>query len=108
MAGRRSRSRAPAALAGREKARAAAARLGGKIETARRRRGWSLRELGDRVGLSGQRVGAIVGSRGSPASLEIWFALAATLELPLHIDLGRDRAEDTADAGHLRIQELLL
>lgn len=108
MTGKRRRSRAAAVLLGRERAVGSARRLGEAVDAARRRRRWTLKDLGDRVGLSGQRVGQLAAGRGAGASLEIWHALAAALELPLRVELGRDAHQDTADAGHLQIQELLL
>jgi transcriptional regulator with XRE-family HTH domain len=106
--GRRRRTRAAAALAARERASAVSRDLGAQVKAALRRRRWSYRRLGEKVGLSGQRVGQIAGGHGSGASLEVWFAIAAALGLPLSMNLGRDPFEAPPDAGHLRIQELVL
>jgi transcriptional regulator with XRE-family HTH domain len=108
MARGRRRSRAAAVLIGRERAGADARRLGSAVDAARRRRDWTLQQLGDRVGLTGQRVGQIAAGLGAGASLEVWHAIAAAIGVPLRIDLGRDAQETTADAGHLAIQELVI
>lgn len=108
MPGRKPGSRAAAVLAGRERAARLAAELGSKVRQARRRRRWSQRLLGEKVGVTGRRVGQLERGLGAGASIDLWSALASALDLPLKVELGRDRVEDTADAGHLRIQELVL
>jgi transcriptional regulator with XRE-family HTH domain len=85
-----------------------AADLGPKVRAARHRRRWSQRQLGERVGLSGRRIGHIENGRGTGASIEVWCAIGVALDIPLKVDLGRDRLEDASDAGHLKMQELAL
>jgi transcriptional regulator with XRE-family HTH domain len=104
----RMRSRARAALQGREAAARAAADMGSRIRATRRRRRWTLQQLGQKVGVSGARIGQIERGEGASAPLDLWYAIAAALDLPLALTLGRDRLEDAADAGHLAIQELAL
>jgi transcriptional regulator with XRE-family HTH domain len=100
--------RAPGLLAGRQLGRRSAASLGERVHGARVRRGWTLAELGEKVGLTGTRIGQIERGIGSGSSIEVWFALAVVLDLPLKIEFGRDALEQPADAGHLAIQELML
>jgi len=48
--------------------------------------------------------------RGDGATLSIaaWRRVAIVLDLPFEIKFGRDAREETADAGHLALQELVL
>ena len=45
---------------------------------------------------------------GRTAPLVTWFAVAEALGRRLRVELGRDPNEDQADAGHLKVQELVL
>lgn len=101
-------SRAGPLLDGRRLARGAAQVLGVRVRTARKRRGWSQRELGNKVDLSPSRIGQIERGFGAGVSLEIWFALGQALGLPFKVEFWRDALQDVADAGHLAIQELAL
>jgi hypothetical protein len=60
------------------------------------------------VGLGATRIGQIERGAGSGASMETWFALATALRLPLHVEFGRDPVQEPDDAGHLKVQELML
>lgn len=40
--------------------------------------------------------------------METWFALATALRLPLRVEFGRDPVHEPGDAGHLKVQELML
>jgi transcriptional regulator with XRE-family HTH domain len=84
------------------------ARLGESMRSARRRRRLSQRTLGARAGVGATTVGRIERGGGAPASLDTWARLTGALGLPFRVELGRDPIEQTADAGHLAIQELLL
>lgn len=95
-------------LAGRQLARRATGTLGERVRSARIRRGWTLAQLGEKVGLTGNRIGQIERGNGSGCSVEVWFALAVVLDLPLRLEFGRDALEQPADAGHLAVQELML
>lgn len=105
---RRGRSRTPASMNGRRLARNTAAKLGQAIRDARERRRWSQRQLGARVGISRQRIGQIELGAGSALPTEVWFALGSALNLPLRLEFGRDALQEPTDAGHLKIQELML
>jgi transcriptional regulator with XRE-family HTH domain len=83
-------------------------REGGKVRSARLRRGWTQAELGRRVGLSQATISKIERGEGGTLSLVAWQRVANALELPLDLKLGRDAREETRDAGHLAMQELLL
>ncbi len=102
------RSRSRAVLDGRRLAATEAVALGMRIRTGRKRRRWSLRTLGDKVGLTPSRVSQIERGHGRGASLEVWFALAQALGIYLRVEFGRDPVQEPDDAGHLAIQELAL
>jgi transcriptional regulator with XRE-family HTH domain len=84
------------------------ARLGAELRTSRIRRHMTQEQLGLLAGISRPTVGAIERGFGGSHTLDTWQRLALAVDRPLHVDLGRDRLEDTADAGHLAIQELVL
>jgi transcriptional regulator with XRE-family HTH domain len=108
MGGRQRRSRAEGRLVGRRLARECAARFGSRISEARRRRGWTQAALGGKVGLSNSRISQIEAGNSAGVSLETLFALGHVLDLPLRVEFGRDAAGEPADAGHLKVQELML
>jgi transcriptional regulator with XRE-family HTH domain len=70
-----------------------AAHAGITIADARRRRHWTLRELGDRAEVSPSMVHAV--DHGSAASLETYVAIAAALDLELRLDLVDPRTRAT-------------
>jgi transcriptional regulator with XRE-family HTH domain len=84
------------------------ARIGAEIQTLRERRGWTRIELAARAGL-GRMVESRI-ERGTGATdLDALQRLALALGRPLIVSFGgRDPLEQTADAGHLAIQELVL
>lgn len=45
---------------------------------------------------------------GATLSLAAWQRIAIALELPFDVQFGRDAREETRDAGHLALQELVL
>lgn len=108
MPRRKGVSRAAAVLDGRHQAASDALALGEKVRSARRRRGWSQRELATKVDLAPSRIGQLERGHGANAPLEVWHVLARALGIPFRAELGRDTAEDVLDAGHLAIQELML
>lgn len=101
-------SRAGPRLEGRRLAQAKAAEMGSAIRTARKRRRWTQASLGRKVDLAQSRIAQLERSPSPGTSIEIWLALATALGLPLRIDVGRDPVQEPDDAGHLRIQELML
>jgi len=78
------------------------------VRAARQRRKWSQAELGRRAGLGQTTMSKIERGDGGALSLESWQQVALVLALPLELTLGRDALEEPADAGHLKIQELVL
>jgi transcriptional regulator with XRE-family HTH domain len=91
----------------REAARAAM-RLGEGIRLARRRRRLTQRALGARVGLHHSRISQVELGRGATLPLRDWFALADGVGRPLRVDLLRSADAEPLDAGHLKMQELVL
>ena len=89
-------------------ATAAASILGRRIRDARTRRRWSQRELGKKVDLDPSRIGQLERGEGAGATLETWYALGVALDIPFKAEFWRDQLEEPLDAGHLRIQELML
>lgn len=83
-------------------------REGEKIKSARKRRGWTQRRLGQESELSQTTVSQMERGEGATLSLAAWQRVAIALDLPLEIKLGRDAREETADAGHLALQELVM
>jgi hypothetical protein len=64
--------------------------------------------LAARVGLHHTRISQVELGGGGSLTLRDWTALADALDADLFVKLSRDREEEPTDAGHLRIQELLL
>lgn len=88
--------------------RAQLAVVGEQVRAARHRRGWTQQQLAEKVGLSRSAVSAIERGLGGSHTLDTWQRIAVALDLPLRVELGRDPYEEPADAGHLKIQELVL
>ena len=82
--------------------------LGAELRRSRIHRHLTQEQLGLRAGISRPTVGAVERGFGGSHTLDTWQRLALVLDRPLRVDLGRDPFEDTADAGHLAIQELVL
>ncbi|MEP7360506.1 MAG: helix-turn-helix transcriptional regulator [Chloroflexota bacterium] len=101
-------SRAGALLEGRRLAAGVGLALGTQVRASRVRRGWSQQTLGDKVDLAPSRVSQVERGLGSGASLEVWFALARALGIHLKVEFGRDPVQEPEDAGHLKVQELML
>lgn len=81
---------------------------GDKIRAARKRRGWTQRELGRRAEMSQQTISQMERGDGATLSLAAWKRVSIVLDLPLDLRVGRDALEAPADAGHLAVQELIL
>ena len=83
------------------------ARIGGDIKAARNRRRWTQEDLGAEAGVGRLVIGRV--ERAATAlDLETLERLSVALGITLEVRLGRDPREDTADAGHLAMQELVL
>lgn len=104
----RTRVRTAAVLEGKRRARVIAGTLGRAVAAARQRRRWTQRQLADKVGLSESRVGQIERGAGVGLPAHSWFSLSVALNLPLRLEFGRDALQEPTDAGHLKIQELML
>lgn len=83
-------------------------REGQKVAAARRRRGWTQADLGRRTHLAQTTISKIERGDGGTLSVAAWQRVADALQLPLDVKLGRDSLEETRDAGHLGMQELVL
>lgn len=84
------------------------ARLGGDIGSARRRKQITQAKLGERVGLSQATVSRMERGHGGGLTMDAWQRIGLAVDRPLVATLQRDVAGETADAGHLAIQELVL
>ena len=102
------RKRVDQRLAGDREAQAIAATLG--AQAAASRRGLRLRQatVAARSGISRGRLGDLERGRGEGAPLGLWVALGLVLGRPLRVEFSRRVDTETADAGHLAIQELVL
>jgi transcriptional regulator with XRE-family HTH domain len=102
------RRRSSGAVQSRRTLQPVLSREGQKVRKARKRRRWTQRQLGARVGLAQPTISDIERGHGGSLSLEAWQQVALVLQLHLELTLGRDPLEEPADAGHLGIQELVL
>jgi DNA-binding XRE family transcriptional regulator len=83
-------------------------KLGAEAKASRLRRGWTQRTLGAKVGPAHHTVGLAERGHGGNLSMDTWQRIGLALDRPLIVGLARDPHEEPADAGHLRIQELVL
>ena len=84
------------------------ARLGLEIRSSRLRRRLTQAQLGKRVGLAQATVSDIERGNAGAHTLDTLQRVALAVDRTLRIDLPRDPSEEPVDAGHLRIQELVL
>ena len=84
------------------------ARLGGEVRSSRRRLRLTQAELGRRVGVAQSTISVLERGLGGTLSVDLWQRLFVALGRRLEITAGRDPLAETADAGHLAIQELVL
>ena len=84
------------------------ARLGGEIKSGRTSRRLTQQQLGGRVGLARQSISRAERGHGEGLTLDAWQRIGLALERPLVISLQRPTTGETADAGHLAMQELVL
>jgi transcriptional regulator with XRE-family HTH domain len=83
-------------------------RLGTDIRLARLRRRITQEDLSAAIGISRASQSRIELGRGRGVPVRIWLALALELGLTPRFELQRDWREETSDAGHLAIQDLIL
>ena len=84
------------------------AALGSDVRRSRERRRWTQEQLATRAGISRSSQSRIERGLGGGQSLDTWQRVALAAGTPLVVKLQRDQLADTADAGHLAIQELIL
>lgn len=84
------------------------ARLGGELRISRRRRRWTQARLGEIVGVVQSTITDMELGRGGTLSIDVWQRAFVAVDRQLLFDASRDPAQEPADAGHLRIQELIL
>jgi DNA-binding XRE family transcriptional regulator len=89
------------------RARELGAHLGREVRSSRQRRGWTQQQLAERAGLDRQVISRIERAVVR-LDVDLLQRIALALGRPLDIRFGRDATEETADAGHLGIQELVL
>ncbi len=84
------------------------ARAGGEVRAARLRKRLTQVALGHRVGLSQASISRAERGHGGGLTLDAWQRISLAIERPLVVTFQRDLAGETADAGHLAMQELVL
>jgi transcriptional regulator with XRE-family HTH domain len=84
------------------------ARAGGEVREGRRRKRMTQAQLGARVGLSQATMSRAERGRGGGLTMDTWQRIGLAVDRPLVVTLQRDTTGETADAGHLAIQELVL
>src|SRR4051794_15634994 len=83
-------------------------RLGHDVRAARGRRRWTQARLGASVGLNQSAISRAERGLGGGLTIDACQRIAIALRIVLRIHLQRDPRQDTEDAGHLAIQELVL
>jgi transcriptional regulator with XRE-family HTH domain len=84
------------------------ARLGGEIREGRHRKRLTQAQVGLKAGLSQSAVSRLERGLGGGLSVDVWQRVGLAIDQPLTVAFQRDIAGETADAGHLAIQELIL
>jgi len=84
------------------------ARAGGEVREGRRRRRLTQEQLGDRVGLGQATISRAERGHGGGLTMDPWQRIGLAVDRPLVVTLQRDTSGETAEAGHLAIQELVL
>src|SRR5436309_25710 len=83
-------------------------RAGGDLREGRVRRHLTQAQAGDRAGIGRGVVSRIELGLGGAVSIDAWQRLGLAVGRPIHISIQRDPLGETADAGHLAMQELVL
>ena len=84
------------------------ARAGADLREARMRRHLTQALVAERAGIGRMVVSRVERGLGSSVTLDAWQRIGLAVGRPLVIGLQRDVAGETADAGHLAMQELIL
>jgi len=84
------------------------ARVGGEVRDGRRRKRLTQEQLGNRVGLGQATISRVERGHGGGLTMDAWQRIGLAIDRPLAVTLRRDTTGETADAGHLAIQELVL
>lgn len=84
------------------------ARAGGEVREGRRGKRLTQEQLGDRVGLGQATISRAERGHGGGLTMDAWQRIALAVDRPLVVTFQRDTTGETADAGHLVIQELVL
>lgn len=84
------------------------AALGGKVRAARLRRRATQQAMAALAGISRSSWSDVERGLGGGRTMDTWQRIALALGTPLIVDVPRAVTNDTADAGHLAIQELML
>jgi transcriptional regulator with XRE-family HTH domain len=84
------------------------ARLGAEVRASRVRRRLRQVDLAERVGVTQPTISQLERGDGGSLSLDVWQRASIALGRPFRLELARDAVEEPSDAGHLRIQELVL
>ena len=84
------------------------ARAGGELRLSRRRRRLTQARLGAIVGVSQSTISRMERGLGGSLSMDVWQRAFTAVDRLLLVEPARDRLAEPADAGHLRIQELVL
>lgn len=83
-------------------------RLGGELRKGRVARHLTQARLGAKVGLSQGTISRAERGLGGGLTLDAWQRIGIALGRPLVVAFQRDTTGETADAGHLAVQELVL
>ncbi|HEY8439800.1 MAG TPA: helix-turn-helix transcriptional regulator [Candidatus Limnocylindrales bacterium] len=83
-------------------------RVGAELRAARTARNLTQQAAGERAAIGRGVVSRIELGRGGAISMDAWQRLGLAVGRPLVVSLQRDVSGETADAGHLAIQELVL
>ena len=102
------RKRTDMAVEAERRNQAQLARLGGDLRDARRRRRRTQGQVAAAAGIARSTVSAIERGHAGSHTLDTLQRVALASGRPLLVGLQRDPFEETADAGHLAMQELVL
>jgi len=83
-------------------------RLGGEVRDGRRHKRLTQVQFGARVGLGRMAISRAERGQGGGLTMDAWQRIGLALDRPLIVRLQHDTTGETADAGHLALQELVL